>query len=172
MAEEKEGGGKEIGQVRAILVPMSDTTLDECLKQKGYSAIPLRETIAGHLELKVTLSNTEVFFLLDTGAGNTVIDIEFARDNNLNPTELETKGGGVGTSELQIFQLRIDELTLDNFLVKDIPIYAVDLTHVKQSLLAKGETNLPVGVIGADILRQHRAVIDYAADKLYLMANV
>lgn len=47
-------------------------------------------------------------------------------------------------------------------------LYAIDLKHVKQSLLEKGVTRPANGIIGADVLNYHKAIIDYANQLLYL----
>lgn len=142
--------------------------LKKYLARKKYTPIPLRKTNFGHLELNVLLNGIDTIFLLDTGAASTVIDIQYANQNNLILITTSIKGGGVGTSELEIFQLDEQQLQIGEFAVTNTTIYAVDLSHVKQSLLDKGETTLPTGVIGADILFDHKAIIDYEGLLLFL----
>ncbi|MGE5518714.1 MAG: aspartyl protease family protein [Candidatus Dadabacteria bacterium] len=138
------------------------------LLAEGYTAIPMRETMLGHLELIGKINNIDTRFLLDTGAANTVVGIEFAKDNALAFIETEHKGGGVGTSSLDIFQLDAADISIGSFKVPGCIIYAVDLSHVNNSLASKGETNLPAGVIGADILIRHQAIINYPLKMLFL----
>jgi hypothetical protein len=158
---EKKAGSREKNKKMIML--------DELLLKEGYRHIPLRSTNFGHLELSVHLNGVETIFLLDTGAASTVIDVEFAKGNDLHLQETFIKGGGVGTSTLDIFQLDEQELNFGDFILSDITIYAVDLSHVRQTLIDKGETVLPCGVIGADILITHKAVIDYSTLRLYLL---
>jgi hypothetical protein len=138
------------------------------LIEEGYTGIPMRETLLGHLELKGRINNIETSFLLDTGAANTVVGIDFVREYEFAFTETEHKGGGVGTSSLDIYQLDSAELYLENFQITGCTVFAVDLSHVHASLTAKGETNLPAGVIGADILMKHQAIINYPLKMLFL----
>ena len=49
----------------------------------------------------------------------------------------------------------------------DDGIYAVDLMHVNEGLVKKGASRVQ-GVLGADVLTYHRAVIDYATMSLFL----
>jgi hypothetical protein len=47
-------------------------------------------------------------------------------------------------------------------------LHAIDLRHIKQSLLEKGVSRPANGIIGADVLNHHKAIIDYANQLLYL----
>lgn len=143
-------------------------TRKEVLLSEGYAALPLRATSFGHLEINATVNGVESLFLIDTGAASTVIDTGFAMENSWPVTETEIKGGGVGTSELVIYQLETESFIMGGYPVAGVTLFAADLQHVKQSLLDKGETQIPCGVIGADILFQHKAVIDYENLLLYL----
>lgn len=143
-------------------------TIPQYFESINYSTLKLRQTNFGHLEIAAIINNVEVLFLVDTGAASTVIDISFAQEHGFEIIETEIKGGGVGTSELTIHQLDNVHLKLYDFVLENITIYAADLQHVKQSLIERGETSIPCGVIGADILHQHSAVIDYENLNLYL----
>lgn len=142
--------------------------LEEVLIQNNYTAIPLRATQFGHLEIQASINEISVLLLVDTGAASTVIDLDFALEKDLPLLETTIMGGGVGTSELVIFQLQPVSLTLHELYLPDATLYAADLRHVKQSLVDKGETQLPCGVMGADILFEKGAVIDYRNLVLYL----
>ena len=47
-------------------------------------------------------------------------------------------------------------------------LHAIDLRHVKQTLREKGVDRPANGIIGADVLNHHKAIIDYANQLLYL----
>ena len=142
--------------------------LKNCLKNKGYKVIPLQRTAIGHLAVTVLLNGRQVDFIVDTGAASTVMDIDYAREMKLPMVETGLQGGGIGTSQLRIFRLELDEAKMGDLLLKDLSLYAVDFTHVKESLKRKGETKFPAGVIGADVFIRHKAVIDYGSRQLYL----
>lgn len=142
--------------------------LTSLLFEQNYKAIPLRATAFGHLEIAATINGIDVLFLLDTGAASTVIDTGFAAEHGLQVEETSITGGGVGTSELIIYQLATTRLVLAGFHVDELPVFAADLQHVKQSLIDKGETQIPCGVLGADLLFHHKAVIDYPSLQLFL----
>ncbi len=143
-------------------------TLQEFLDEKQYTTVSMRGTQFGHLEVAASINNISTLLLVDTGAASTVIDIAFAHEHGLPLTDTTITGGGVGTSDLVIHQLDNIHIDLGGFTLENTTIYAADLQHVKQSLSDKGETAIPSGVIGADILSRHHAIIDYQNLKLYL----
>ena len=76
-------------------------------------------------------------------------------------------GGGAGGATLAIYALDGAILSLDGRALRSDGIYALDLSHVNQGLTMKGATRVQ-GVLGADVLTYHRAVIDYATMSLFL----
>jgi hypothetical protein len=138
------------------------------VSKKKYTAIPIKLNVIGHLEVEVTVDDIKARFLVDTGASNTVIDIGFAKDNLWEFASMEEMGGGVGTSEMQIFHKQVDLFKINDFGIPSFDLYATDFTHVKDSLAKKGITEPCHGVIGADILIKYKAKINYKKKKLYL----
>jgi hypothetical protein len=145
--------------------------LDEFLEGQDYQSIKLRATDFGHLEIPATINGIEVLLLIDTGAASTVIDIAFAQEHGIELIDTAIRGGGVGTSDLVIHEVKEALVRLNGFEFPPLTIFAADLSHVKQSLADKGETRLPSGVVGADILRNYDALIDYPNLALYLKNN-
>ena len=138
------------------------------MKKKIYIEIPLKLNAIGHLEAEVKIDDIRACFLVDTGASNTVIDIGFARENLLEFASIDELGGGVGTSEMQIFHRQVDVFKINDFDIPTFDLYATDFTHVKDSLAKKGITKPCNGVIGADILIKYNAKINYKKKMLYL----
>ena len=106
--------------------------------------------------------------MLDTGAGNTVIDIAFAREHIGEFAGIEMQAGGVGTSTLELFHRQIRSFKIDSVELKDFDLYAADFSHVKDTLSKKGITEPANGVLGADVFIKYSAIIDYDKKRLYL----
>lgn len=138
------------------------------MRKKKYSRIPLRLNPIGHLEVEVTIDDIKAFFLVDTGASNTVIDIGFAREKLFEFASMEELGGGVGTSEMQIFHKQISLFKIDDFRIRSFDLYATDFQHIRDSLAKKGINEPCHGVIGADILIKYKAKINYKKMNLSL----
>jgi hypothetical protein len=81
---------------------------------------------------------------------------------------IEELGGGVGTSQMALFHRQINSFRIGDFEIRSFDLYATDFQHVKDSLAKKGITEPCNGVIGADILIQYNAVIDYKKKRMYV----
>ena len=136
--------------------------------RKGYTEIILILNSVGHLEVPVEVDGIATQFLLDTGAGNTVIDIGFANENQMKFNSIEMMGGGVGTSTLGLFHMLVSVFKIHTFEITLFDLYAADFLHVKETLANKGITDPANGVIGADILVKYSANIDYEKKRLYI----
>jgi len=138
------------------------------MNKKNYTKIPIRVNVIGHLEVDVNIDGIKTVFLIDTGASNTVIDIGFAKENLFEFAAIGEQGGGVGTSQMALFHKKINLFKINEFEIPSFDLYATDFQHVKDSLAKKGITEPCNGVIGADILINYQAKINYKKRRLDL----
>jgi hypothetical protein len=143
------------------------TALAELLARYGFYQHALVRNQVGHLQLIGSLQDSPISILLDTGAASTVVDLSYCRTEHIATRDTGRLGGGAGGITLAIHALDGAILSLDGHPLRSDGIYAVDLAHVNQGLIAKGASRVQ-GVLGADILTYHRAVIDYATMALFL----
>jgi predicted aspartyl protease len=145
--------------------------LDAFLTQKGYVAIPIRENISGHLLIEVMVNGQPGLFILDTGAGGTVIDSSKAGELNLvlQEEDIHFTGAGAGGQGLEVCPSEGNRIEIGNFLIPDFTLSVMSLEHVSQSLIQIGAHEEVMGVIGVDVLKPARAIIDYSQMMLYLM---
>ena len=160
-----------VAELRLVrrLKPFVDhtTALADLLSQHGFHRHPLVRNQVGHLQLVGLLHNAPVDILLDTGAASTVVDLSYCRDKGIPTRDTGKLGGGAGGITLAIHALDGATLCLDGHPLRNDGIYAVDLTHVNEGLVTKGASRVQ-GVLGADVLTYHQAVIDYATMSLFL----
>jgi hypothetical protein len=143
------------------------TVLAEFLSQRGFRRHTLVHNQIGHLQLVGLLQNAPVDLLLDTGAASPVVDLSYCRAKGIPTRDTGKLGGGAGGITLAIHALDGATLSLDGYALRSDGIYAVDLTHVNEGLVTKGASRVQ-GVLGADVLTYHQAVIDYATMSLFL----
>jgi predicted aspartyl protease len=142
--------------------------LDRYLFKKGYCSIPLEYNKVGNLQIEIMLGKKKAYALVDTGATGSVLDRGYARKHRYRLRKLKGKGGGVGNNKMELYRARIDHLCIHDFELTDLPVIAIDLSHVNEALENKG--NHPVAfVIGADLLREYHGIIDYQYTTLYLL---
>lgn len=146
--------------------------LTDFLQPKGYFSIPLTVAIPRIFMLSVLIENHPLQLILDTGAGSTVLDIGIAEQNNFTIKEIEEKTGGLGTSDMTAYKTEPVEIKIGHLAITPLPIACLDLSHVIKTLLNKGAQGPIHGVLGADILLKHKAIIDYGSNMLFLSAAV
>jgi|GEM_PF-1764320 hypothetical protein len=142
--------------------------LYDLLKSHNYRPAALQQTSLGHFEIMVSVHGVDTRFIIDTGAAKTVLDLGFAREQELETVETTTYASGLGIARMVLYLVKDTPLFIGEFPLYVPELYAVDLRHVKQSLMEKGIMNTPNGVIGADVLHHHKAIIDYGNQLLYL----
>jgi len=144
------------------------TALAAALTPAGYTAVPMTRHGDSHLTVDVRVNDVAGTFILDTGAGRTVIDraaqsrFDEGRDVVAGGQATGAGGTGMAISALPGNRLRIGDYRDDAFTV-----HFLALDHVNAAFSQRGEAPVD-GVIGADILERGGAVIDYPNLRLYL----
>ena len=146
------------------------TSLAAFLTAQGYRPIGLARLASGHLVLaEARVNGQPARLFLDTGAGQTVLDLAFARKLGLPLAADSRRGAGAGGGSLAIFNATVAELTLAGSNERDVACAAMDLAHVNDGLRRRGLDPMD-GVIGGDLLARGEAVIDCRQAVLYLRA--
>ncbi len=142
-------------------------SLKKFLKSKNFIRIPLVLTETNHFEVIATINGVSGRFILDTGASNTCIGMDKIEFFNLISEATEIKAAGAGATEMETLISNKNKVQLGDWKKKKQKIVLFDLVHVNEALTTHNA--LPVdGIIGADILKKGKAVIDYNKKQLYL----
>lgn len=122
-----------------------------------------------HLLVEVVIFNQRFNAVLDTGASKTVFDKNIVeqyanREHILLSEHLST---GLGTNTMESYTLVLSELKLGDLTLNDYKVAILDLSSINK---AYEMLNLEpiLGVIGGDLLKKHKAVIDYEEATLSL----
>ncbi|MDQ4088563.1 MAG: retroviral-like aspartic protease family protein [Pseudomonadota bacterium] len=147
--------------------PEEAGTVDHALCLLGFTAIPLRRTATtGHHLVEAKLNGRDALFIVDTGANVSVVEDDHAAAFGLRggtPGGAVLVGGAGGAR-----QVRIESLSLGGVPVRQQRIVIADLGQLAGALepLAGGAVH---GLLGQDVLNEHRAVIDMDRPLLYLI---
>ncbi len=142
-------------------------TLRKLLTEKGYHRIKLKQTQTNHLELKASINNVEGSFLLDTGASSSCVGFDSVEYFELFAEDSEIRAAGAGATNMLTRISTTNILKIDSWEKKNLELVLFDLKHVNQALTSHKAT--PVhGIIGADVLKKGKAVIDYNNNCVYL----
>ncbi|WP_405267717.1 TIGR02281 family clan AA aspartic protease [Cellulophaga sp. Ld12] len=142
-------------------------SLKKFLKEKKYLKIPLVLTSTNHFEIKTKINNIEGRFILDTGASNTCVGFDKIELFNLTSKESSIKAAGAGATNMETLISTKNSIEIGKWKLKKLKIVLFDLVHVNEALT--NHNAQPVdGIIGADLLKKGKAVIDYDKKVLYL----
>lgn len=151
--------------------PEEAGTVDHALCLLGFTAIPLRSArTTGHHLISASVNGREGVFVLDTGANVSVIDSDHAAHFGLGGGRSSAGGAVVLGGSNTARQVGIESLRLGDIPIRQRRMVLTDLGALGDALapLAGGAVH---GLIGQDILNEHRAVIDVKRPILYLIED-
>ncbi|MEZ4885372.1 MAG: aspartyl protease family protein [Chitinophagales bacterium] len=119
------------------------------------------------VEVELNNNNEKSLFIVDTGAGQTCIDIEKAERWGLTLKELEDKATGIGSTSMPISSAMIPKVRFGNFDIFEYNMTIIDLAHVNEAFAEIGTKEVDA-IIGADVLLKYEAIIDCKDKMLYL----
>jgi predicted aspartyl protease len=141
--------------------------LHAVLKKEKYKKIKFKVTKTQHLLIKAKINGVSGNFILDTGASNSCVGFESIERFELNAKKSKTKASGAGGTGMKTQISSHNNLQLGSWKNQDFNLVIFDLSHVNEALEAYKAK--PVhGIIGADVLLEGKAIIDYYNHYLYL----
>lgn len=142
-------------------------SLKKFLKQKSYTKVPLILTATNHFEIVAKINGVTGRFILDTGASNTCVGFDKIEFFDIITKESKIKAAGAGATNMETLISVKNQIEIGDWKKKKAKIVLFDLVHVNEALTA--HQALPVdGIIGADILKKAKAIIDYNKRYVYL----
>lgn len=141
--------------------------LKDFLLKKNYTKIKLHLSKTNHFEIKVTLNGVKGLFILDTGASNSCVGFEAVETFGLKAKDSEIKAAGAGATDMSTQISKKNNLKIGKWKNDKVALILFNLSHVNTALIS--HNSKPVdGIIGADILKKGKAIIDYEKKELYL----
>lgn len=143
-------------------------TLPDILKKENYKKIKFKITKTQHLLIKAKINGVTGNFILDTGASNSCIGFESVELFQVNAEESKTKASGAGATGMLTQTASNNNLKLGHWKTSNFNLIVIDLSHVNEALTQHKEKPIH-GIIGADILLESRAIVDYFNCFVYLL---
>lgn len=141
--------------------------LQDLLKKENYKKIKFKLTKNQHLTIKATINGVQGDFILDTGASNSCVGFESIELFKLKAKESRTKAAGAGATGMITQIASKNNLKIGTWKLADFNLVIFDLSHVNEAL-RQHKTKEVQGIIGADVLLEGDAIIDYSSKYLYL----
>jgi len=143
------------------------TSLRKFLEDQNFKRVPLKKLQSGHYQLQLKINGVSGDFILDTGASTSCIGFESMSHFHLLSEESEIKAAGAGALDMETKIAKNNLLEIGTTTIKNIDIILFDLSHVNGALQQVEEKGVH-GILGADLLKQLRAVIDYGRNCFYI----
>lgn len=141
--------------------------LQEILKKEKYKKINFKVSKTQHLLVKATINGISGKFILDTGASNSCVGFESIDHFNLKAGKSKTKASSAGATGMFTQLAKNNSLQIGRWETADFHLVIFDLSHVNEAL--QQHKAKPVhGIIGADVLLEGKAIIDYSNHVLFL----
>ena len=145
------------------------------MKKKKTVTVPLLnlriENDGMHLLIKAKINNKIATLVVDTGASRTVLDKNRIHRfvNHKNFEKQDAISAGLGTANMESHAAVIEkiEMGLKNkkLKIENLQLIILDLSHVNNSYAQIGMKEID-GVLGGDILKNYKAVIDYGKKRI------
>ncbi len=138
----------------SVSIPIEFLELDE-----GSNHVVVMGSVNGH----------ECRMILDTGASRTVADLAFVNEvfPEMEMEVNEQPSAGLGTNTMESHFFMAEEIIVGNKVLQGQLLAALDLSHVNDTYEMLGLPRIHL-VLGSDILRAHKAIIDYGSKQLIL----
>lgn len=153
--------------------PQEAGTVDHALCLLGFAHVPVRNVRPGHQLVEARINGVTGDFVLDTGANMTVISTAQAQRFGLSSAAGGILGsvparfaGASGTAR----QVGVDSFTIGDVAIRQRRVVIADLGQLLAALGTASGREVS-GVIGQDVLDEHRAIIDVARPMLYIMED-
>ena len=141
-------------------------SLNKFLKESGYFNVKLQFLKTKHYSLEAKINGVNGKFILDTGASNSCICASL--ENNFKIISKETlEKASSATSEISNAKISKNNTIQIGRWKNKINLISFNMNHINQALGEK-KIDLIDGILGADILKKSKAILDYKSNKLYL----
>ncbi len=134
----------------------------------GFSRIPLKKLATGHYLFNAKINGISGSFILDTGASTSCVGFDDSTHFSLVSEESLIKAAGAGAINMETMLSRKNIFEIDHWKTTNMDFVLFDLSHVNEALVQVNEQRIH-GIIGADFLKKHRAVIDYGRNCFYII---
>ncbi|MDC3348642.1 retroviral-like aspartic protease family protein [Flavobacteriaceae bacterium] len=145
-------------------------TKNSFLKSIGYISVKLKLLKTNHYLLKACINGVEGKFILDSGASSSCVCLSSENKFKIDSKETKIKASSA-TSKMEDTRLSKNNTIELGKWRSAINLISIDMTHINRVLNEK-ETESVDGIIGADVLKKSKSVIDYESNKLYLKIKI
>ena len=120
--------------------------------------------------MKAKVNSVSGRFILDTGASNSCVCISLEDKFKVISKESKEKASSAN-SEMTHTKISKSNIIQIGKWEDKIKLITFDMSHINNALSEKKVDPID-GIVGADVLKKSKAVIDYESNKLYLKIKI
>ena len=141
-------------------------TLNKFLKSEGYSSVKLIFLETKHYLVEANVNSIKGRFILDTGASNSCICTSLEDKFKIISKESKEKASSATSQMTHTKISKRNAIQIGKWEDK-INLITFEMNHINNALSQKKIDPID-GIVGADILKKSKAILDYKSNKLYL----
>jgi hypothetical protein len=141
-------------------------TLNKFLKASGYMSIKLVFLETKHYLIEAKINEVNGRFIVDTGASNSCICSSLEDKFKIISKKSKEKASSATSQMTHTKISKSNEIQIGKWEDK-INLITFDMNHINNALRKKKIPPID-GIVGADILKKSKAILDYKTNKLYL----
>ena len=141
-------------------------TLNKFLKNDEYCSVKLVFLETKHYLVEAKLNGVKGKFILDTGASNSCICTSLEDKFKVISKESKEKASSANSEMTHTMISKSNMIQIDKWEDK-INLISFDMNHINNALSQKKVPPID-GIIGADILKKSKSILDYKTNKLFL----
>ena len=141
-------------------------TLNKFLKYGGYSSVKLIFLKTKHYLIEAKVNSINGRFILDTGASNSCICTSLEDKFKVMAEDSKEKASSANSemTHTKISKKNIIQIGKWN---SNASLITFDMSHINNALSQKKIDSID-GIIGADILKKSKSILDYKSNKLFM----
>ena len=117
-------------------------------------------TETNHLIISCKINGVEGNFIIDSGASNSCVDTNLTSKFKLK-TSLSQENASSATDTIsKMYISKNNRLQIEELLHKDFNVFLFDMSHINKTFINNAIDEID-GIIGGDILKKFKAIIDY-----------
>ena len=141
--------------------------LSDFLRNKSYFRIKMHAIASNHFKIISKINGVKGVFILDTGASSTFLDISLKDKFKLKSKTSLIEASGAGPNKLTTQLSKNNSIKIGSWRSEKFQILLIDLSNVNNAF-ASIKAQAVDGIIGADILKTGKGILDYEKRYLYL----
>ena len=142
------------------------SSLQAGLVRQGYRQVKLISMHSGYVAVKAKINGKELTLVIDTGAPRTYLDRKRTDHLGLDWSQPVNDAKRVDAPR-PTSQTTVEVIELTNATLLDSAVFDYDLNDINNRVSIYGDPPFD-GIIGSDLLKRHRAIIDYKTKSIFV----